>query len=360
MKRYEAEVLKIRYQDEDMQVLELGEPAGHPAVCYTRLSGVCAPGDRVLVNSTATTLDLGTGGFDFVISIIGDAAKLEGGIDPQAEGHIIKLRYTPMQTNVMCIEDPSSPAHDTMLGADGLDGMPVACCELHSQMPLVAAGIRKSMPDAKIVYIMTDQSALVMQFSKIAKKSLDTGLVNLAITCGQAMGGNAEAVTLHSALLAAKHVYNADAAIVAIGPGIVGTATPFGHGGIAQAEAVNAVAALGGVPIAVMRVSFVDPRERHLGVDHHFINSIGRLVLARTTVCIPDNLTDSHRATVHAQLHDAGILANHKIVEVAIEDEAIDTRGINVTTMGRSFSDDPAFFWCAYAAGVHTGCLCAE
>ena len=186
MKRYEAEVLDIRYQDDQMQVLTLGEPAAHPAVCYVKLSGKCEPGDRVLVNSTATTLDLGTGGFDFVISIIGDAEKQnEGsGIDPETDGHIIKLRYTPMQTNVMCIEDPSSPSHQKMIEARNLDGMPVACCKLHSQMPIVAAGIQKAMPDAKIVYIMTDQSALVMQFSKVAKGAIDNGLVNLAITCG--------------------------------------------------------------------------------------------------------------------------------------------------------------------------------
>ena len=361
MNRYEAEVTGIKYGDDKMQVLRLGEPAEHLAVCFVELAGLCAPGDRVLVNSTATDLDLGTGGFDFIIARLDDAAGVSPrAVDPDKEGHIMKLRYTPLQTNVMCIEEPGSPTHAKMLAADTLSGMPVACCELHSQMPLVAAGIRKTLPDAKIVYIMTDQSALVMQFSKVATKSLETGLVNLAITCGQAMGGDAEAVNLHSALLAARNVYDADVAIVAIGPGIVGTATPFGHGGCAQAEAVNATAALGGIPVAVMRVSFADPRERHIGVDYHFTNSIGKLALAKTIVCIPDNLTDSHRATVQAQLHEADILMNHKIVEVSVGDGPIDTRGINVTTMGRSFEDDPAFFWCAYAAGIEAGRLCQQ
>ena len=384
-----AIVESIERQDNGSQTLRI---AGRscPAICYTRLSGACRPGDRVLLNIAATQMGLGTGGYDFVVckldEVAGqpDAAEDAGGRDSK----IMKLRYTPMQCPVDVIEDERSPMHDELCDATGLEGMPVACCGLHSQLPLVAAGIRRQAPDARIVYCMTDEGALMLPFSKLARQCVDTGLVDATITCGQAMGGDAEAVSLHSALVAARLAYAADAAIVAIGPGIAGTGTALGNGGVAQAESVNAVAALGGRPTAVMRVSFADARERHLGASHHFLTAMGRLALGRASICIPEGMPPHLESTIAAQLDKASIGDKHDIVRVdvgarnheslddgnagpgaamaAASAEAtaalphIDTRGIEVTTMGRSYVDDPWFFLCAYAAGVHVGSQVAQ
>ena len=63
---------------------------------------------------------------------------------------------------------------------------------------------------------------------------------------GQSFGGDLEAVTLHSGLLAARHVLGADLVVVAQGPGNLGTGTRWGFSGVAAGEAVNAVAVLGG------------------------------------------------------------------------------------------------------------------
>ena len=102
--------------------------------------------------------------------------------------------------------------------------MPVVCCGLHSQVPLVAAAAKFARPDARVAYVMTDQASLPLALSDVAARSRAAGLLDATITCGQAFGGEIEAVTLHSGLLAARHVRGADVAIVAIGPGVVGTA----------------------------------------------------------------------------------------------------------------------------------------
>ena len=363
MLRQTATVESIERQDAHMQVLVLSGRQAR-AICYVDITGACAAGDEVLVNATATALGLGTGGYDFVMANLTRPASPDDvpaadtgarGIAPGWTGRMMKLRYSPVQVDVASIEEEGSPHHDAMAQATTLEGMPVVCCELLSQLPLVAAGIRSRLPEARIVFCMTDEAALPFQFSNVARQCIDTGLVNLAITCGQATGGNAEAITLHSGLLAARQVFGADAAIVSMGPGIAGTATPFGHGGVAQAESINAAAALGGLPVAPLRLSFSDDRPRHRGLSHHTAAALGTLALARAWVPMPDCLDHGQRATVLAQLDEAGIRARHEVLDVEVGRQPIDTRGIEVTTMGRGFGDDPAFFWAAFAAGICAG-----
>src|SRR5881409_1288353 len=107
------------------------------------------------------------------------------------------------------------------------------------------------------------------------------------VTVGQAFGGDVEAVTVHSGLLAARHVCGADLAVLTQGPGNLGTGTRWGFSGVASGEAVNAVGVLGGRPVAALRVSEVDPRPRHRGVSHHSLTALGRVALARADVVLP-------------------------------------------------------------------------
>ena len=48
--------------------------------------------------------------------------------------------------------------------------------------------------------------------------------------------------------------------IVAMGPGVVGTSSPLGTTALEVAGILDAAAALGGTPIAVLRMSDGDPR----------------------------------------------------------------------------------------------------
>ncbi len=107
----------------------------------------------------------------------------------------------------------------------------------------------------RVAYVMTDGGALPAWFSRTCAILREAGWLAGTITVGQAFGGDLEAVTLHSGLLAARHVLGADVAVVTQGPGNLGTGTRWGFSGVAAGEAVNAVAVLAGLPVAALRVS---------------------------------------------------------------------------------------------------------
>jgi hypothetical protein len=237
-----------------------------------------------------------------------------------------------------------------MAEAREIGGMPVVCCGLHSQVALVAAAIKRAAPSHRIAYVMTDEAALPLAVSRLVPRLREAGFVDTTITAGQAFGGEFEAVNLYSALLAAKHVAGADTAIVAIGPGIPGTATPFGHSGIAQGQALNAAFSLGGTPVAALRLSFADERPRHVPVSHQTLTALGSVALARALVAVPV-LEEPMAARVDSALEGSGIWRRHERRLVDAEGMP-DMRGLDVRTMGRGFEDDPAFFLAATAAGV--------
>ncbi|TLM74401.1 MAG: DUF3866 family protein, partial [Actinobacteria bacterium] len=326
-------------------------PTTARALCYPALTGACVAGDRVLLNTAAVALGLGTGGVHFVVA----RAPEVGALIAPSGGHVMKLRYTPLQVDVVCVEEDEGAAGAAMAAATSLGGMPVVCCGLHSQVPHVCAGVRAVRPDARIAYVMTNEASLPLALSDLMRACVGAGLVDETVTCGQAFGGGLEAVNLHSGLLAARAVAQADVAVVAIGPGVTGTATPFGHGGVAQGEAVNAAAALGGRPVAALRLSFVDARERHQGVSHHTISALGTVALGRAVVAVPA-LADSEQVrAVDAALADAGVWGRHERVDVRVDLGELDLRGVEVRTMGRGVDDDPAFFAAAAAAGKCAG-----
>lgn len=341
-------VVAVDHNVEDLAV-DLDDGRAGRAVNYTRLAGACVAGDRVLLNTTAVDLELGTGGKHFVVARLGEGRGVS--LDDPAGGHIMKMRYSPMQLDVLAVESRESPHHEVMASANTLDGMPVVCCGLHSQVPLVAAAVKHSEPALKVAYCMTDHAALAMPLSDVVRAAVAAGLIHATISCGQAFGGQLEAVNLHSGLLAARHVAGADVAVVGIGPGVVGTATPFGHGGVAQGEAINAAAVLGGVPVATLRLSFADTRQRHRVVSHHTIAALSQIALAPACVAVPA-LPPELAEQVDAALESGGVWERHRRVDAeAGLAEPPDMRGIEVTTMRRGLAEDPAFFSAAYAAG---------
>ncbi len=346
-----ATVSSVEHETESLQHLTVALDDGSDglAISYRILGARCMLGDRVLLNTTAVDLGLGTGGTHFVLARLGTPEGVA--FDTSSGGHVMKLRYTPLQTDVFSIEEPNSPHHSVMSAATELDDMPVACCGLHSQVPLVAAAVKQVDAELKVAYVMSDFAALPFALSEIVRAAVDAGLIDGSITCGQAFGGDYEAVNVHSALLASRHVVKADVAIVGVGPGVLGTATPFGHGGVAQGEAINAVAALGGVPVAVLRVSSVDDRERHRGVSHHSLTALTRVALAPAIVAMPRLPTELVRA-IEEVLEAGGVWQRHNRV-YAERDDCLspEMRGLRVSTMGRGPEDDPVFFAAAYAAG---------
>ena len=329
-------------------VVRLEEQDEAPALCFPALVGRPRPGDRVLLNTTAWAMGLGTGGYALVVALP-DRLPADPAPGP---GHLVKARYTPLQATVLGVDEQDSPHHATLRDADSLDGMPVVVADLHSALPAVLAGLRATRPDARTAYVMTDGGALPMWFSRAVAGLRAADWLIGTVTTGQAFGGDLEAVTLHTGLLAARHVLGADVAVVAQGPGNLGTGTPWGFSGVAAGEAVNAVAALDGRPVASLRVSDADPRERHRGVSHHSLTAYGRVALAAADVVLAD-LPGPFGEQVQAVA--ASLRGRHRLVTVPLDglDEALAASPVRLSTMGRSLDEDRAYFRTAAAAGRH-------
>jgi hypothetical protein len=323
------------------------------ALAYPALVGLPRPGDRVLLNTTALDLGLGTGGYAFVVAI---PDRLPA--DAELTGHIVKARYTPLQVTLGSADEQDSPHHEILRDADSLDGMPVVVADLHSALPAIIAGLSRTTIPFRVVYIMTDGGALPAWFSRAVAGLREADWLAGTVTTGQSFGGDLEAVTLHSGLLAARHVLHADAAIVTQGPGNLGTGTRWGYSGVAAGEAVNAAAALGGRPVASLRLSDADARDRHRGVSHHSLTAYGRVALAAADVVVPD-LPGPLGARIAA---DAAPLGNrHRLVTVPVDglEAALRACPVRLSTMGRGLDEDLGYFLAAAAAGRHAAGLLA-
>jgi hypothetical protein len=203
---------------------------------------------------------------------------------------------------------------------------------------------------------MTDGGALPAWFSRTIAGLREAGWLAATVTTGQSFGGDLEAVTVHSGLLTARHALGADVAVVAQGPGNLGTGTRWGYSGVAAGEAVNAAAVLGGRPVASLRISFADPRERHRGISHHSLTAYGRVALARADVVIPE-LAEPAAARIAADAAPLG--ERHTLVRVPVDGlaEALRTSSVPLSTMGRSLDEDLEYFLAAAAAGRHAASL---
>jgi Protein of unknown function (DUF3866) len=328
------------------------------ALAYPALTGCPQAGDRVLLNTTALDLGLGTGGYALVVAVPDRLPP-----DQELGGHLVKARYTPLQATVAGADEQGSPHHDVLRDADDIGGMPVVVADLHSALPAVLAGVfdaaerpgthvARSGDAPVVVYVMQDGGALPAWFSRTCAALKDAGWLAATVTTGQAFGGDLETVTVHTGLLAARHVLGADLAVVAQGPGNLGTGTRWGFSGVAAGEAVNAVAALGGRPVASLRVSDADPRERHGGISHHSLTAYGRVALARADVVIP-GLPGEFGARVAAEA--APLAVRHALVTVPVGglEEALRCCPAQLSTMGRGLAEDPGYFLAAAAAGRH-------
>jgi hypothetical protein len=282
------------------------EVDGSACVAYPQLSGPVALGDEVIVNVQARELALGSGGFDVL------HANLTRGFElpPEAGAHVIKLAYTPVQVAARHAEE-DGPLAET------LDGMPVVCCSVHSQVVPVCA----ALAGRRVAYVQLEGGALPVALSDALRVLRERGLLGGAIGAGACFGGDVDCVNVWSALAWAKAA-GYEVAVCSIGPGIVGTGTRLGHGGLAAAAAANAAAALGGHPVIALRVSEADGRERHLGLSHH-AQAVLDMSLGEVWVAEPQDAAGWREAC----------------------------EGLPLSHMGRGPDEDAAFFASAFAAG---------
>lgn len=326
------------------------------ALSFPNLIGPVRKGDRVLLNTTAVYLDLGTGGYHLVAQIVQRNGLSEQVVQPNVPlssvaGHIMKIRYTPYQIVVQSCEEQNSPFHEIMKTASSLEGMPVLIGELHSMLPVLVTGIKwfERMRDWRIVYVMSDGAALPLAMSRHVQTLQSNGWLAGTITYGHAFGGDLEAVNLYSALLAARHILQADVTILMMGPGTVGTGTKWGFSGAEVAEMIHATFSLEGRPILVPRISFADRRSRHQGISHHQMTLIRQAIHVPFVYSVPP-FQGREEKVIRAQLasicHSKVQLYRRSIMEwddlfALLEHYP----GGEITVMGRTVRQDPAYFW---------------
>jgi len=280
------------------------EVDGVACIAYPSLTGPVELEDEVLVNVQARELELGSGGFDVLY------ANLTRGLElPAEEGaHVMVLPYTPLQHARLYVEEVGEPDAD-------LRGLPVVCCSLHSQVAPVCA----ALGGLRVAYVQVAGGALPVSLSDTLRTLLERGLVAATAAVAPCFDADVQCASVASALTWARAEH--DVAVCAIGPGIVGTGTRFGHGGLAAAEAANAALSLGGVPVIAVRASGADERERHRGRSHH---TEAVLALVRGEPVIGQDGAGWREAC----------------------------EGLPLSHMGRGPDDDPDFFAAAYAAGL--------
>ena len=297
------------------------EVDGEPCIAYPRLTGPVALGDDVIVNVQARELELGSGGFDVLYVNVTRGLELPG----ERAAHVMKLPYTPVQA-------AARHAEENRELPQSLDALAIVCCSLHSQVAPVCAGIGS---EVRVAYVQLPGGALPVSLSDTLRLLRARSLVTTTVAVAACCDADVECVTAASALLwCASEAF--DVAVCAIGPGIVGTGSSFGHGGVAAACAAQAAHALGGDPLLAVRASEGDLRERHRGVSHH-VRDILRLCGGGVTAVWPNGVEAPEW------------LQPLERVDVSGWEAAC--AGLPLSHMGRGPKEDALFFAAAFAAG---------
>jgi Protein of unknown function (DUF3866) len=339
--------------------------ARRAAIADTTLVGHAEVGDEVIVNVQALDLGLGSGGFDVV------HVNLTRGLDADDErgANVMKLNYTSLQHAVVPVEDA-----DLELPV----GHPVAVLALHGQLAGLAWAFAQSAPGAKLGYVQTEGGALPGGHSHTVRMLRERGLLAGHLTAGAAFGGEQEAISTAGALHHGLGTLGWDAAVCGPGPGIVGSSSPLGHGGMVALDSAHVALALGCPTLLVARLSSSDQRTRHRGFSHHTLTVLD-LLLEPVTVALPAGMRSPVGSDLRAGLGAVfgGVtpsrsgkgrpaaaveverpitdrparIARHDWRRASIDLPAYAASGLPAETMGRGLTADPLFFGAALAGG---------
>lgn len=300
-------------------------------------------GDEVVVNVAALDLGLGSGGFDIVH--VNLTRGLEGGLEGDA--HVIKLNYTSLQHPVEPVEEKAVG----LMGATDPKGTPlcVLVLPLHGHLAPAAWAAAQAAPGLRVGYVQTGGGALPGSLSRDVKLLRERGLLAGHVTAAPAYGGEHEALSTAGALDAAPAL-GWDAALVGPGPGIIGSDTAYGHGGMAALDSAHAALSLGLPTLLSPRLSSSDPRDRHLHLSHHTATVL-ELLLGEVKVAMPD-IDASGAIEAERQLTDV-TMGRHELHHEPVDLEPYRASGLPTTTMGRSIVEDPLFFASPLAAGTY-------
>jgi hypothetical protein len=310
-----------------------------PAWADTVLLGEMREGDEVVVNVAALDLRLGSGGFDVVH--VNLSRGLEGGGGPAGE-HVIKLNYTSLQHPVAPVEAETGGKSPDAAETGAPVAVSVLVLPLHGHLAPAAWAAAQASPGTQVGYIQTGGGALPGSLSRDVAELRERGLLCGHIAAAPAYGAEHEALSTVGALAAANRL-GWDAALVGPGPGIIGSNTEFGHGGMTALDSAHAALSLHLPTLLSPRLSSSDPRERHLDVSHHTYTVL-ELLLAPVDVAVPEGENG-----IHAALEEAP--GAHRLRSAPVDLDAYGASGLPTTTMGRALQEDPLFFAAPLAAG---------
>ncbi len=306
------------------------------------LLGEMHEGDEVVVNVGALDLELGSGGFDVVH--VNLTRGLEGG--GGGEAHVMKLNYTPLQHPVEPVEEKSVRLISAMRGKGA--PIPVAVLPLHGHLAPAAWAAAQAAPGVRVGYVQTGGGALPGSLSRDVKQLRERDLLAGHIAAAPAYGGEHDALSTVGALDAAAKL-GWDAVLVGPGPGIIGSNTEFGHGGMAALESAHAALALRSPTIVSPRLSSSDSRQRHLHLSHHTFTVL-ELLLGEVDVAVPD--TDLPGAEEARRYLTEAAGKRHRLHRLPADLDAYRAAGLPTRTMGRDLDQDPLFFAAPLATGT--------
>jgi Protein of unknown function (DUF3866) len=316
----------------------------------TTLLGEMREGDEVVVNVEALDLGLGSGGFDVVHVNLTRGLNGGGGNGE----HVMKLNYTSLQHPVEPVERSlDDPERGDAAGPGErapVPPPPVLVVPLHGHLAPAAWAAAQAAPGLKVGYVQTGGGALPGSYCRDVAELRERRMLCGHITAAPSYGGELEALSVAGALDAAFQRLGWDAAIAGPGPGIIGSGTRLGHGGVAALDTAHAALALGMRTILSPRLSEADPRERHSGVSHHTL-AVLDLLLGGVEVPVP---AEAAPAEATAQLSEAAG-GRHSLREAPVDLDGYAATGLPARTMGRDISEDRLFFAAALAAGRALG-----
>jgi hypothetical protein len=299
------------------------------------LIGEIEEGDEVIVNVEALDLGLGSGGFDVVHANL--TRGLSGG--GTVEKGVLKLNYTSLQHSIEPVERPEEQV------AAAAAAIPVLVIPLHGHLAPAAWAVGAGRPGTRVGFVQTGGGALPGRLSRDAAELRRTGLLCGHVAVSPAYGAEHEAISVAGALDAAAAALGWEAAIVGPGPGMLGSASRYGHGGMAALDSAHAALALGLPTLLSPRLSAGDRRPRHRGLSHHTATVL-ELLLGPVEIPVPEG--EEEIATEIASL--AG--SRHSLRPQPFDLDSYAASGLPTRTMGRELAEDELFFAAALASGA--------
>jgi Protein of unknown function (DUF3866) len=379
--------------EQDLTISLAGER--REAIADVGLVGSSVQGDDVIVNVQARDLGLGSGGFDIVHVNLTRGLAGEG-LDG---AHVMKLNYTSLQHAVQPVEEAQAePSRDGAQsgGPERSEGhpqgahgereaselmslpleRPVAVLALHGQLAAVAWAFAQARPEARLGFVQTAGGALAGGHSRTVRTLRERDLLAGHLTAGAAYGGEGEAISTAGALHHGLCTLGWDAAVCGPGPGIVGSSSSLGHGGMSALDSAHTAIALGAQTLLVARMSSADGRPRHRGLSHHTLTVLD-LLLEPVTVALPAGIRSPAGADLRARLGSVfgssiervkpqleldvdrpARMARHDWRRAPVDMPAYLASGLPAETMGRLLLEDPLFFGAALAGGTVLAELC--